>query len=312
MIKKIAKSIRWKNVFFIAIIQFITRYFIIKPVLNSKGLEFLLSDIYFLMLVVSTMLIAAAGYLINDYFDYEHDLEFNKRTAENLPSKNLLFRLYIIFNIVAFFLAFWVSFACGMYKISFIAVIVAGLLWFYSSNYKKSFLIGNLIVAIVSALVPIIIMIFELFLQYNINKNFLISIGQNLHEIRNWVLIFSFLSFWFTVIREIVKDTEDFEADLAYNYNTIPLILGRKTTKIIVSVLTILGIILIVFGTLKYLPIYPILYIIVIIIVPLILFIMKLFKSNEKEDFKFLSIFLKLIMFAAILYPVFFNILNLK
>lgn len=312
MIKKIAKSIRLKNIMFIAIIQLVTRYFIIKPVLQAKGLNFLLSDFYFIILVLSTMLIASAGYLINDYFDYEHDIEFNKRTKENLPSKNLLFTLYIVFNILAFTLAFWVSLACGMYKISFIALIVAGLLWFYSSNYKKSFLIGNLIVAIVSGLVPIIIMIFELYLQYSTNKKYLITVGQNLHEIRNWVLVFSILSFWFTLIREIVKDAEDYDADLAYNYNTIPLILGKKITKIIVFVLTIIGIIAVSIAALVFLQFYSLAYVFLLIIVPLIYFNLKLLKSSEKEQFNFLSNFLKLIMFAAIMYPIFFNILNLK
>ncbi len=303
MIKKILNTIRWKNLVFIIIIQYSMRYFIIKPILNNYNLNLLFSDFNFLLLVLTTILIAAAGYLINDYLDFDHDKNLNKNTIITNNNKNKIFNYYIGLNILAIAISFYISIAINFYKLSFIFIIIAGLLWFYSSNYKRSFLIGNIIIALLAALVPLIILPYEILLQYSINKDELISLGKNLNKINFWIIGFSIFAFLTTFFREIIKDIEDFETDNNFNYNTLPIVLGIKNTKIIVISLICITIIAIIYIYFKFINnTFSLFYILLLIILPLIFLIIKTFNAKTSKDYKFLSNLSKLIMFSGVLY----------
>ena len=68
------RLIRFPNLVIIALTQYAIRFGIIYPFLNQAGLDLFLSEKLFGMLVGATVLIAASGYIINDYFDVKLDL----------------------------------------------------------------------------------------------------------------------------------------------------------------------------------------------------------------------------------------------
>ena len=67
------KLVRLNNLVMIAITQYLVRFCIIAPILTIKGLSLQMSEFWFAMLVLATVLLAAGGYAINDYFDTKTD-----------------------------------------------------------------------------------------------------------------------------------------------------------------------------------------------------------------------------------------------
>jgi len=303
MLKKILNIIRWKNLLIIVLIQLFIRHLIIDAVLERSYLYLLFSNFNFFLLVLSTVLLAAGGYIINDFFDYDLDKKSAKNNYITKANKNKVMNWYIAINIVALAIAFYISFQVDFYKLGFIFIIIAGLLWFYSSNYQRTFLIGNIIIALLATLVPLIVLPFEILLQYRIHQLELISLGQNLNEINFWVLGFSSFVFIFTLIREIIKDIEDHDADIAQSFNTLPIVLGIKVAKIIVIFLTILTIVALFFIEFMYINFsISVIYISIFIVVPSTFMIYKLIKAGTSKDFNYISKLSKLIMLAGVFY----------
>jgi 4-hydroxybenzoate polyprenyltransferase len=304
MIKKILKIIRFQNLLFIILIQYLMRYCIIGNYLKDYNLNLLFSNFNFALLVLATILTAAAGYIINDSFDYERDKIAQRETIIGKDfSQDTALKLFIILNLIAIVIGFYISFAINFYKLGIIFILISGLLWFYSQSYKKSLLFGNFIIALLAALVPLITLPYEILLQYDINKEQLFSIGINLNKINYTILAFSAYAFILTFIREIIKDIEDEEADSIYDYRTLPITTGIKTAKQISSALTILTAISVIYFTFKYLNInsLQIIYTSIFVIIPLIFLSLWLLKAKNQKDFHKISIFTKIIMLTGVL-----------
>jgi len=192
-----------------------------------------------------------------------------------------------------------------MIVLGFVFLIVTGLLWFYSTTYKRQFLIGNVLVAILTALVPLMVVLFEIPELNEAYSEILIKNNSNFMYIFYWVLAFSFFAFITNLMREIIKDIEDFEGDSAYGRNSLPVVLGVKASKIITIILS-----LIVIGSLNYLyftflndPI-TIIYFSLFLYLPFLFLIGKLIKAKTKKQFKDIGNILKIIMLLGILYSV--------
>src|SRR5687767_11217628 len=128
---ELLKLMRWQNLLIIAVTQYLVRFFIIKPVFFNYKIEHSLSEWQFALFVLATVCIAAAGYIINDYFDVEID-RINKpddMVIGNMISKRTAFQLHLVFNAVGVTLGFAVAFFAANVKLGFIFVVVAGLLW---------------------------------------------------------------------------------------------------------------------------------------------------------------------------------------
>ena len=162
------KLIRWQNLVIIIMTQFLMRYAILGPVaglinvtISSTGnieplaLQLPLAD--FIILVLSTVFIAAGGYVINDYFDIRTDL-INR--GEVIVGKRITRRKAMmwhnILNIAGVAAGFYISYRVGYFWIGIIFLMVSGLLYFYSATYKRQLLVGNIVVAILTAMVPLI------------------------------------------------------------------------------------------------------------------------------------------------------------
>ena len=129
---------------------------------------------------------------------------------------------------------FWVSYRIGHVWIGIVFLLVSGLLYFYSVVYKKQFLIGNIIVAVLTSFVPLMVVIFELPVIYNYYGPELISLST-MKIIFYWVAGFAVFAFLTTLSREIVKDMEDFEGDKAYGSRSLPVVAGIRMSKAVVS-----------------------------------------------------------------------------
>ncbi len=301
------KLIRIQNLLIIAFTQYMVRFCLILPFLKARStyFELQLSELQFFLLVLSTVMIAAAGYIINDYFDVRID-KVNKperMVIDKGVKRRVAMGAHTVINIIALLIALYVSYSVGHWKLAVLQFICAAGLWFYSTNFKRMFLIGNVVIALFTALVPLVVGIYELLLIY---AHYLpIDETLDVSNIWRWVLGLSFFAFITTLLREIIKDMEDFEGDFEYGCYTMPIAIGINKSKIIVVVLSLFTI-----GCLGYLQFLQVqltdfisvTYFAIALQIPFIFLIYKTIKATDKKQFRIAGNTAKFIMFMGVCY----------
>lgn len=316
---KILKVIRVKNLLIVAATLYLMRYCIIQPLLQLKNLDLQLSSFYFFLLTLATVFITAAGYVINDYFDTRTDLVNRPQTViigRNLSRRTAIL-LHIFLNFLGILFGTIVSFKIDKPILSLLFIVIVGILWFYSTTYKRQFLIGNLIVAILTAIVPMITLLFELPRLYTVYWEMVTRFELKLGIITYWVGGYALFAFLLTLVREITKDIEDFEGDQAFGRNTIPVFLGKKTARTIAASLllfTILSLVFLFAKYLNYLPsgkidYYTLIFFLAGLVIPMFMLLVELLTAEKKEDYHKASQINKLIMLSGLLYTILFKFL---
>ena len=264
-----------------------------------------MTDFQFFSLVIATIFITAAGYAINDYFDTKTDqINRPERVVVGKEfSRRMVMSIHIILNIIGIGFGFLVSFSIGKPLFGFVFVFVTGLLWFYSTTYKRQFLIGNLLVAFLTGMVPFMVAAFEIPPLVEKYGTPLYDYKISLFPVVAWIGGFSFFAFFLTLIREIIKDMEDFKGDKAFGRKSVPVVLGLQGAAIFVLTLIFLTIGALVFTTTVYLKeTISWVYIGIMIVIPLLFLAIKLFYTKDSKGFHFLSNLSKLIMLAGLGY----------
>jgi len=306
------RLVRIHNLLIIALVQYLMRWSIIYPILRINGFELQISNFYFFLLVLSTIFFAAAGYIINDYFDRKTD-------TFNHPEKVLIGRkinrrvamiLHMLFNFFAIVLGFFVAYKIGMYKLGFVYLFIPGILWFYSTVFKRQFLIGNFIVAFLVAMIPMLVAFYEIPILNLVYRRTLLQYNANFNNILLWIAGFSFIAFMLTLIFEIIKDMQDFEGDAEYGRNSIPTVLGIINSKIIVTTLSIITCSIVATVMIRHLsdPI-TIWYYLVFFLLPFIFLIIRIIMSKTQNDYNLSVILIKIIMVSGVFYSIVANYL---
>ena len=293
------------------------RYAVLAPVISKIGvilikgsgeeipmsLQFPWYD--FILLVIATVFITAGGYVINDYFDIKTDL-INKGkviVGTKIPRRKAMM-WHSILNVAGVSAGFYVSYKAGYIWLGTMFLLVSGLLYFYSASYKRQFLIGNIIVAILTAMVPLLVVFYEwpaLYKYYTINA---IRLPQ-INFIIYWVGGFAFFAFLTNLIREIIKDIEDFEGDIAYGRNTVPVVIGVLSSKIVSISLIIITIIMLYLAWHFFInDILTFIYLTAVIVLPLLYVIYKLVISSQKKQLHSASRIMKIVMLTGVLYSI--------
>jgi len=309
--KKIIDLIRLPNLLIIAFTQYAMRYLIMEPLLPTASFSLQFSNLHFFLLVMATLFIAAAGYIINDYFDTRTDrinkpekvvvgISVNRRTAMTM---------HTIFNLIGVGIGIYLSIHIGVVSMSFIFFLTAGLLWFYSTNYKRQFLVGNLTVAFLTAMVPLIVVLFEIPMLNKEYGTIMLQYNSSFNYIFIWVAGFSIFAFLTTLIREIIKDTEDFEGDAAYGMKTLPIAAGIPLTKAILTVLITGTVFLLVFILVKFIMFsaaqtdyISLTYFAAFLVIPFIILLTLILIARDKADYHRASVLIKMIMLFGVMY----------
>ena len=243
------KLIRWPNLLIMAFTQYMVRWFLLEPFLELQHadepfslwhMEMAMSGIDFFLLVLSTVMIGAAGYIINDYFDIRID-EVN-RPATNMVGKGIKRRVamaaHMTLNILGAGIGIWLSWKYNQFRVgSFLYITAPALLWFYSTNLKRQFFAGNFVIALLSGLVPLVVALFEV---PNIHRNFPDAEGNYLHVVFQATLVLSLFAFTVSLLREIIKDVEDYEGDMTYGCKTMPIVIGIARTKYVLTAIVVI------------------------------------------------------------------------
>ena len=315
--KAFLSLIRWQNLLIIVLTMVLMRYAIIEPVISKISvvlaggtgqavtltLKFPWYD--FVILVFATLLLTAGGYVINDYFDIKTDL-INRGeviVGTKIPRRHAIL-WHNILNIIGVIAGFYISWKAGFLWLGVLFLIVSGLLYFYSASYKRQFLVGNLVVALLTAMVPMLVVIYEwpaLYRYYSVNA----VTPPQLGIIFYWVGGFSVFAFLTTLTREIIKDIEDFEGDMAYGRNTVPVVIGTKTARILSISLIIITIVLLYL--VWYFFLYDkitLVYVSATVVLPLLYVVYQLIVGRTKKQLHIAGRIMKIVMIAGVLYSV--------
>ena len=301
------KLIRWPNLLIIVLTQYLMRYFVIKPMLDLSGIELILNHTHFFLLVFSTVLIAASGYIINDYFDTQIDSINRPGTVVvgTLIKRRVAIASHFMLSIIGIFLAFYVGLKAGEYKLGIIHFIASGLLWFYSTDFKRRPLIGNFIVGILAGMVPLIVPLFEVPSLNESYSSILVETGTNFNFLFYFPAGFGAFAFLLSLIREIIKDIEDYKGDEAFGLNTLPISSGIRKAKNLAIGLIFFTVILLGFLQFRQLKNDDTLsfsYILLVVQIPLLYLAYRVKQADTPEEYHAASSFTKLIMILGILY----------
>jgi len=296
----------------IALTQYLLRYFILQKILADHDINLGLNDYLFSLLVLSTVLIAAAGYIINDYFDVKTDMINHPDTVvvDRIIKRRWAIILHIVFTFLGIALGIFCALKTGYLRLAIFHLAAATLLWFYSTDFKKQLLVGNIVVSLLTASVFFIPFVYEIGVMQHIHTNFASENKFLILSCFKIVFIFSLFAFITSMAREIIKDMEDFKGDKATGGYTMPIYWGiqaSKLTAFFLIVITIILLLFVVYNTFKaYRTVLTIdtIYILTALMLPLTFLLVLIVKANEPVHFKNASQLLKFIMLMGLGYSV--------
>lgn len=270
IIESLIRLTRTGNLIILGLAQYFTAYFLMGANV--------LKDLPLFLLAVSTTLIAAGGYVINDYYDVK--IDFVNNPGRVVVGKTIHRRFAILLH--GFLSAMGIAIGVLIsWWISLINIFAVSLLWFYSNLLKRLPFVGNLAVAILSGLS--------------------IAVLDVLYRSDNLlVIIYAVFAFFITLVREIIKDVEDLKGDNTYGCKTIPIIWGVRKTKVLVYFILGFFVVIVLAINLLYVKL-PLIYFVMFLFVPLAWLVTQLIKADTTRDYRWLSSFSKVIMLLGIL-----------
>jgi 4-hydroxybenzoate polyprenyltransferase len=309
IIKPYLQLLRVGNLTFVAILLYVMEKWVATPLLQLEQFGELMPWWILTLLIVSVVGIAAGGYVINDYFDVKID-RINRpdnlvvtRIISRDAAMNLFYGLTAVGVIAGTVVAWWAH----SWTLLFTYVVIPGLLWFYSASYKRMFLVGNLVVAFASAIVPLLVAIANADYLHHLYQNAL-AYSPIVGELYVWTGGFAAFAFLLTWVREIVKDIEDIEGDREMECRTLPIVWGDKVAKMIATILLVVIAILIVYMLFAVLPFshewksLPTRYVVFGLIVPILCSIVLLWAANNRTEYHRVQTIIKFAMFMGMLF----------
>lgn len=289
------KLIRPINILMIIYVQVIIKY----VVFGNNEVLVAMNDFQFMLLVLATVLIAAAGNVVNDIFDVNVD-------SINKPAKVIVWRViperaaynfYIILNVLGVGVGFYLSNQLGRPGLAAIFIVISALLYIYATHIKAMLLVGNILISALVAMSLLVMVLFDIFPVIEVTDREL-----QLERTRI-ILLYAGFAFFINLIREIVKDLEDVDGDQNGGRSTVPIVFGRKRAVSLVFVLGVIALLAILFYTYKNVYRFQtttIMYFIFLVSAPILYFCIKAWDAKTKQHYARLSAILKVIMITGI------------
>lgn len=307
------RLIRWPNLVFIALTQCLFYYCIILPTLPQSyyQLAYKFTQPLFFLLLTSSVFIAAAGYIINDYFDINIDQvnKPDKMVIEKIIKRRWAILLHWSITTVGLIISLYVAYKTS-YLIIIVNVLCTLLLWFYSTTFKKKLLSGNIIISLLTAW-TVLVLYFATNNTYHFSINFSADIFTAMNRIFKFAVLYGGFAFIISLVREVVKDIEDVEGDAKYNCKTMPVVWGIPSSKVFAGVW-----LMVLIGALSIMQFYAFqlgwrltaLYCLLLVILPLIWIVQKLYAAQNTPQYHQVSSNIKLVMLSGILSMIFFRL----
>lgn len=309
IIKPYLQLLRVGNLAFLAILLFVMEKWVATPLLQLAQFREQMPWWVLMLLIISTIFIAAGGYVINDYFDVKID-RINRPeelVVTRIISRDGAMRIFQVLTILGIAMGLAVAWWSRSWTMAMIYIVIPGLLWFYSASYKRQLLVGNIVVAFVSALVPLLVAIANAdYLRHFYGEA--LAYTPIVGQLYVWLSGFSLFAFLMTFVREMVKDIEDIKGDREMECRTIPIVWGEMTTKIISSVILLITMALIGYLHWSVLP-FPsewstlsTRYVLFGLLVPILCAIVLLWAAKTPMEYRRTQLIIKFAMFMGIMY----------
>lgn len=297
LMKPYLTLIRFPNLLMLIALQLILRY----AFLAIQDVPSALTDLQYGLLILSTVCIAAGGYIINNILDRETDL-INRPgsvVVGRTISEQAAYNWYLATNILGVGAGFYLANVIGKPSYAMIFIAIAGTLYIYSSSLKQSLLIGNIIVALISAMSVLIVAVFDLYPIISDENFHLMSLVFRV------MLDFAIFCFIISFIREVVKDLEDVKGDYNTGMRTLPIVLGVSRTARLAAILGILPVAGLLYYTSRYYMdnelYYAAAFTLFLVVGPLLYFMIRGWQAKTTAHFRALSNVLKVVLLTGIL-----------
>ena len=279
----------------IAFVQLLIKYALFKPF----NVDITLNWFGFLLLILSTLCIAAAGNIINDIQDVDTDIvnRPEKVIIGKKVTEKTAYNLFIILNVIGVGLGFYLSNLVGRSGFFAIFVIISALLYIYATYLKQTLLVGNIVISVLVAMSVLIVGLFELLPVVTVQNQ---ATQLTFFKI---LLDYALFAFIINLVREVAKDIEDIDGDYKAGMNTLPIAIGRERATKVLFALTLLPLFGVVYYMLTYLYKQQIAvgYFLLFLVAPLLYITIKSFSAKTKKDVRHISTILKIVMFLGML-----------
>ena len=303
------------NLLIIALTMWLVRHFVLMPIVAVNGFQLQLTDWQFAMLVLSTVFVAAAGNIINDYFDQRTD-RVNK-SGDIIIGVHVKRRVAMgwhqLLNLVGLGMALYVAWTIELWELALVHFFAAGTLWFYSTTFKRELFIGNVLIALLAGLVPLLVGLYEIPLLARtygaeISNYFRLHL-PNEDPMQYFQYMFYFVSgyavfaFMLNLTRELQKDMADVAGDRIIGAKTVPIVYGIKRAKMVNAALIILTLVMLFLVVVKVVSDWlSVTYLTLAVAVPMLISLIINVRAQVRKTFVLSGNFLKLSMLFGILY----------
>jgi 4-hydroxybenzoate polyprenyltransferase len=224
---------RGANLLIMFAAQLLVYFFIIKSLAGDNG-QFLTYTVdNHILAIQCLLLVAGGGYVINNYFDVETD-------KINRPDKQIIGKYisgseamigYGFVNITAILGGLFID-----NNFAIFLLINMLLLYVYARYLKKIAFLGNVLIALLSAVQfwQVLVLEYNLFFKILYPNQYS---GYYLH----FLLTFSLFVFIFSLVRELLKTVEDEKGDAQAGIKTLAVLKGAVFIKNICLGLTTLA-----------------------------------------------------------------------
>lgn len=311
LFKDIMRLVRWSNLLFLAALIWVMEKWVAVPILNQLAFGEQLPWYLLLLIGTAIVLIAAGGYVVNDYFDVKIDRinRPDRVVVTRTVSKPAAMRLSICLSLVGALCGIGAAWLLRSMTLGSIFVLVPGLLWFYSSSYKRLLIVGNVTVALLAGLTPLVVAMANV-AQLKLLYASILPYTPLEHDFYAWLGGFALFAFLLTWIREVVKDLQDQMGDRELECHTLPIVWGETWTKVFVTGLWTVTIVLVVWLWWTVLPFdrgwqsLSTRYIVLGVLVPMLCALWLLWSAKIPSDYKTCQQVVKFTMLLGMLYSI--------
>ena len=307
-----ARLVRWPNLVFIALTQALFFFCIVQPEFHEASAIPNLEPPYVWWMIVSSVFIAAAGYIINDYFDLNIDRinKPEKLVVERVIRRRWTIIWHLALSIIGVLIGIYIDWKTNVRFLGMANLACVVLLFVYSISLKKKLLSGNILISLLTAWTIFVITWCEL------DHLSTAQPGLDADRIIKWAFVYGGFAFIISLIREVIKDMEDVEGDRKYGCRTMPIVWGLNVSKTYAAVWLV-----VLMASISVLIVYilralytsnhfewwwlSMLYPVVFILLPLALIFRRMFKAQTATDFHKLSSLVKMVMLAGIVSIIF-------